>query len=290
MTKKIIIWYLLSTLSYVVFSYIVFFFPRSIGGHSLKILLSLLLVPILLYVFKNESIKVKTFKAITFSFSVIFLTFVGFLTNPSEFNFYLVSNLSTLFVLLSIIISYTISVNNSKISNLIIIFLFTSINLWTYFVGINLWINKVNFNSFSGFQNTPLPINNFKINFLEENESMDLTQIKDTIFVIDHWTSSCGACFKEFPKFEKIVLDYKSIKRIKFIALNSLQRKETPGEVYRIIENEDYNFDVGFMSIDQAKLIGVNVYPTYLIIKDNQVLYKGSSYNLRKGIQYSLSK
>lgn len=291
MIKKIIIWFLLSIFSYAILSYIPMFLPRSIGGHSFKILLSLVLVPILLYVFKNDSFKIKTLKAITFCFSVIFLTFVAILTNPEAFSLYLVSHMSTLFVLLSIVISYIISVNNNRLTNFIIILFFISLTFWSYFVGINLWINKVNFKSFSGFQNETLSsTNNFNVYFIKDTDSINLANVKDTVIVVDCWTSSCGACFKQFPKFEKIMLEFKSTPNIKFIALNTLQREEIPSEVYKLVGDEYSSFNVGFISKKQAESIGVNVYPTYLIIKNNQILYKGSSYNLKKGIRQALSK
>jgi|GEM_PF-6735550 len=113
-----------------------------------------------------------------------------------------------------------------------------------------------------------------KLNLINENnESIILP--KNGILVIDFWNTTCGICYKNFPRFEEIKKNYENRNDIKFIAINvPVKRNEDLQSRVNRINSLGYTFDKLY-SINQndvETLLNFNTYPNTIIVKDGEVI------------------
>lgn len=290
MIKKIFYWLVFSLITYLVISYIPFILPRSFGGHRLKIIFSFFLhFPLIVFFLKGETFKVKIIKTGIYTFSIVLLTSISILTNLKETSWYMVSHLSTLSSFLAVFLGFMYSILNFK-GKVTVVLSFFAFILWLSYSFFDIWMQRVNFETYTGRLQEPIPLIDFQVYALNNDKVFDFASSKEKIWVIDCWTSTCGACFELFPKFEKLANEYKEYDNIEFIALNSIYKGEKPEQNYQLIEERNLKFNVGFIDFETAKINGIKVYPTYLIVKNNQIVYLGTNNFLKKNIRFFLEK
>lgn len=94
--------------------------------------------------------------------------------------------------------------------------------------------------------------------------------------ILDFWTTSCGVCFKEFPKFEAIAKKYENREDVHFYAINVPTRMDKSLEEIAARINR-YNYDFkNLYAIDRKEveaLIETNTYPKILVIKNGEVIH-----------------
>lgn len=104
-----------------------------------------------------------------------------------------------------------------------------------------------------------------------------LSDLEGDIKVVDVWHRYCGPCIRGFPKVEELAQNYKDDPDVRFYTLaaplkdtSSLPSKETYQDLG--VEVEDGYLQEQWM----ADSLGVNFYPTTLIVKDDKIRYKGA--------------
>ncbi|WP_298332645.1 TlpA disulfide reductase family protein [uncultured Christiangramia sp.] len=109
------------------------------------------------------------------------------------------------------------------------------------------------------------------------NKERDTIQFdKNKIIALDFWTTSCAICFKKFPDFEKIYLKLKSNPDIKMYSVNVPLKRDEFEKTVRLVDSLNYQFPTLFAtSMEEARELGVKAYPHLIILKNGKVHYDG---------------
>lgn len=119
------------------------------------------------------------------------------------------------------------------------------------------------------------------VNFYDANlNNIELNKIKDKVIVLDFWTTSCGYCFREFPEFEKLALEYTKSEKICFYAVNIIHKRDSIENVIKGAKKLGYKFPFLFTTQTDVefiqKLFNVYLFPTVVILdKEGKIVYYG---------------
>ncbi len=205
-----------------------------------------------------------------FTFGVVFLLPFLILLYFSLFQLRLtyVSLPSSFFICIGCIAGLLFYKNNSK---LIPIGLLLFITCWLTFL-------KKPFYSFFTYNtiNGSILINKPVTNFYDSNNIMQPLSMPNKIYLLDFWTSTCGVCFSKFPIIDSIskLVD---TNKVEIIVVNIPIRNEHKEDNFKILNKFNYSFKKLYatsLSIaDSLEIIG---YPTTIVIKNNQAIFRGS--------------
>lgn len=152
-----------------------------------------------------------------------------------------------------------------------------SLCLFYFFIGWNLWSNKLCYGTFSG------NIIEYKVkqNLIfknKYNQNLNISQIKGRVVLLDFWNSKCGVCYSKFPEVQKVYDKYKQNPIVNFYSVNFfLDDIDKDGDAFRIIKERGYSFPV-LICRDKALLKRLNItgYPTVLIInRKGELVFRG---------------
>lgn len=151
-----------------------------------------------------------------------------------------------------------------------------ALSLYICIAGYQLWLNKLNFGTFTGDVNYKLqaPIEGYDV----YGHKVSLAEMKDKYVIIDFWNTGCGVCFTKFPKFQKLYDTYKSDRQFAFLSINKPLQRDTLGQAFATLQKKNYSFPI-MVPRDTLlpDLLGINYYPTTMIIdKHGSVIFKGS--------------
>lgn len=131
-------------------------------------------------------------------------------------------------------------------------------------------IKNVSTNEYNNFkmEGKAFPRFDFKdLNEIEYNNE----NTKGKIVVIKCWFIGCKACVAEFPDLNELVEKYQNRNDIAFISLASDQREK----LTQFLSKKSFDYAViANQSQFMSKELGINVYPTHLIIDRNGVIRK----------------
>jgi len=198
--------------------------------------------------------------------------------------------LYAIFLPLSLFLAHYIKNKNFFIKSIfpVIILLFSMYGFMNYLSYVR------NFNSRT---NTIAP----EITLVSKNkDTLYLDKIKDKIIVLDFWNSTCGICFKKFPDYEKVYLEYKNNSNVVLYSVNIPYSNESIDSNIKLAkEKVNYKFKNLFAkSSNLTDSLGFNSYPHLVILKDGKVRYNGQSifdpkikaHNVRKEIDRLLNE
>lgn len=145
-----------------------------------------------------------------------------------------------------------------------------------------------NFNSFFANKNARKyePVPSLKL-FNTNNESIRIDTIKDKIIILNFWTTNCGVCFKEFPKYEKSYLKYKKNPNLEFYGVHIPTSKDTLTNTKKLVESLAYKFPILYATSNRIpKKLNFNTYPHLIIIKNSKVRFSGQLITSEKVIYH----
>ncbi|MCD9188961.1 MAG: TlpA family protein disulfide reductase [Pyrinomonadaceae bacterium] len=149
-------------------------------------------------------------------------------------------------------------------------------SIFMFFEGWDYWIHRINFGTFTGkvhAYNLPTKFEalNEQKNLIEEND------LNNKIILLDFWTTTCGLCFKKFPKLQSIYDKYKDDSQVMILAVNSPIEEDKPNQAFEMIRERNLTFPVVVTKDeDLAEKFAVKGYPTTFVINQNkQIVYKG---------------
>lgn len=102
----------------------------------------------------------------------------------------------------------------------------------------------------------------------------DLNLRKDKTYLLDFWFTSCKGCYAGMEKF-KNWSENDSIKFDTIILVNVIMEEETFLENTNLVDDYGFRSTYTELSFDELKSLGIYEYPSHLIIKNDNVLYKG---------------
>ncbi|WP_421944347.1 TlpA disulfide reductase family protein [Pedobacter sp.] len=154
------------------------------------------------------------------------------------------------------------------------------LNVFIIVYGYPLWLNKLNYGTFSG----EVFIKNDQKIMAYDADGKKILIGEKPYTVLDFWFSSCKPCFDGFPEFQEVYLKYKPNKSIAFYAINTPMPNDKIGDSFHLIKSLNYTFPV-LQAKDGniAKKMLVVKYPTLILIdKEGNIIFKGEMQGLKK--------
>ncbi len=189
---------------------------------------------------------------------------------------------STLAYFVGTFLGWIIAYQSKKIQSVTFAFSIVIVG-WMYFRGYDLYLHYLNYGNLYGSM-TPIHVSK---NIIYKNEqSKTVTFPNDhSLIVLDVWNNGCGICYREFPKLEKLYKNYANRNDVKFYALNVALREDDIAKAKEITLAWDYTFPNLFLERKEyAGALGIQSYPTVLIIKNDSIVFKGDIDNVERVI------
>lgn len=167
---------------------------------------------------------------------------------------------------ISILLGYLNKIK-SKIFSLVFILLITFI----FNYGFDNWNSFIR--NYNARVNDKSPI----IELLSENNKIiKLDTIQNKIIVLDFWTTSCGVCFKKFPDYEKVYLEYKNNPDVAIYSVNIPIKRDTLLKTKELVKELGYKFPTLYASSSEIpQSLSFNLYPHLTILKNGRIRYNG---------------
>jgi len=167
--------------------------------------------------------------------------------------------------------------NHKSILNKVNLSVSVLIVLFTYFYGYSLWMNNLDFGSYTSEVHYRGPA---KIILTDKNAN-DFTVKKGKITVLDFWFVGCGACINDFPEFQKLYTNYKNNPGIQFLSVNQPYPRDKEVDRFSYLTNAGFSFPMA--ATKDTSLITsfqISVYPTVIILdEEGDVVFKGDIRN-----------
>ena len=255
-------------LKFIVSSFLVFVLVSFLGSFSFHI--KLIFGSILYFFFTVLSIKY--FKTIKPIFILIFilcpLLFFNLRIGLSNFERNWVVVPSTVFLILSTIFGFLFSKTTSKV---IPSFLLALICTWYLFFS-EKYEDKMQY-GVTKHENINFSTPQFKL--YSSKGVIFNTTLSHKILILDFWNTYCGPCYELFPTIDTI---YKKLDTSKYeiATVNIPFSGDKKEDNYNILDKYNYSF-VNLFAEDKkiADSFGVKYYPTTIVIKGNNVIYRG---------------
>jgi len=174
-----------------------------------------------------------------------------------------------LFVVLGMISGYIVYTcwKQRSYGKLIFPVLFLCMALTQAFVLHSYWLHFLNYGTF-----TPKVKESLKISPAEKEQ---LFKDKNKLYLLDFWSTSCGVCFKKFPKVQALYDQYKNNDKIEILTVNIRLPKDTNRMAQQLIVNRGYSFPVFVTNENFKNNFGVAYYPTVVMVKGDQIVFRG---------------
>jgi thiol-disulfide isomerase/thioredoxin len=136
-----------------------------------------------------------------------------------------------------------------------------------------MWLNKLNYGTFTGIQPVSVAIPEFQFTDKDGNTVTNL-DFSEKYTILDFWNTGCGFCFQKFPEFEEQYVKYRSNSKVSLYAVNVKLPRDREGISFDIISEKGYSFPtLQFGQIEDAKnIFGVIGYPTVVVLNPAGVM------------------
>lgn len=149
-----------------------------------------------------------------------------------------------------------------------------------------IYLALIVFNFYYGFDNWNSFIRNYnarvnqkspKIELLNNSDELiKLDTIQNKIIVLDFWTTSCGVCFKKFPDYEKVYLEYKNNPDVAIYSVNIPIKRDTLLKTKELVKELGYKFPTLYASSSEIpQSLSFNLYPHLTVLKNGRIRYNG---------------
>lgn len=205
-----------------------------------------------------------TYKNVIASFLPLLIIWITHLFLPdSELNTVIIY---IIFTPLTFLLGFYLR-NKSYLLKIVYPFILLFIGLYGF---VNLWYYMANYNA---YKMNASPVMLFTSN---RNDEIRLDTIQNKVIVLDYWTTRCGVCFKKFPDYDKLYLNYKDNSNVLIYAVNIPHKRDATGYAKSMIEKYNYQFPVLYSDSDTIpKQLGFHKYPHLIILKNGKVRYNG---------------
>jgi len=220
-----------------------------------------------------------------------------------DFSQTLISLPDFLFHLLGIVMGYLFYKSNRFFRVITLTFSLASC-LFLYFKGYEMWVHKLNFNTFTGTVADDGKV--YDLTFqTSAGDTLSLTNFKGKYLLLDCWYTYCGYCYMAMPKVQKLYDTYREDDRVSIASIHSYMKLGSLEKFYNEKKDEDYTtgskilrerqFTFPCFAIDKEnpilKEMGIKGYPTVLIFdRQSRLIFRGSIENAAKRIEQLLKE
>jgi thiol-disulfide isomerase/thioredoxin len=143
---------------------------------------------------------------------------------------------------------------------------------------------------YEGYKNFDGKVNEAKTTIGIIANSVDTMRLDgvDKFILLDFWTTRCGVCFQKFPKLQEAYDLYKNDKRVDIYAVNVPLPRDTALDPAGMIMKRGYTFPVYFATAGMETPLSIYGYPTALLIRNNNIIGRGSIENILKILEENL--
>ncbi|GAP72306.1 cytochrome c-type biogenesis protein ResA [Candidatus Symbiothrix dinenymphae] len=124
-----------------------------------------------------------------------------------------------------------------------------------------------------------------------DGEIITPSELKGKIVVFDFWSTSCGVCFRDFPKFDSIYQKYKNRDDIAIYSVNLPIPRDTEEQILDKIKSLNYSFPMLLASEDiyfYEKQFNFRGVPHLMILdKNGKIVFNGLP-NFKKKVAYNI--
>jgi len=187
----------------------------------------------------------------------------------------------TIFQIWGCVSAYIVYCSTKAIKATIIVLSFFMIGLYIHYLQ-PYWFNYSDYGNFTGKVEVK---QDKKWSLYNVNgDTMTQNNYSGKVVVFDFWTTSCGVCFKKFPILESLYLKYKSNPKVIIQAINIPIERDTVNMAFDIIQSRKYSFPVMVGLNNMDSVFNVEVYPTTIVMQNNNIIYKGTIDNAENAI------
>lgn len=216
------------------------------------------------YFFKSNLLKNKVLGLLIIILPVL-LSLIFF--NILQFKATWISMPSQAFLILAVACSFVYHKNNWLAVPIILACL---VFVWVGWLN-KYYIYKYTYNTITGNVSFKLP----QPSLYDSSGAIYPLVQKDKYYIVDFWETSCLYCYKEFPFIDSISKSADKL-RYEIITLNIPIRKESKEDNYNALNKFHYSFKKLYAeNISTADSFGVSGYPTTIVIKNQQVIFRG---------------
>ena len=222
------------------------------------------------------------------------ISLISFTIHIFSYPYTLVSLLETLIQLSSVFFAwlvYRIKNRYYQIPTLVLSFAFCFVLSTT---GYELWLNKLNYGSFTGRIESIHTSENVLVQNMK-GDTLALSSLKAEYLLVDCWSTTCGICYREMKNVQKLYDKYRDNPSIQIITLHARMEKnnESHDTGAEILKREGYTLPTLSINISDPNLkeLGVTAYPTVLIFnKDGKLVFRGNIDYGEKYLQAAVSE
>lgn len=175
-----------------------------------------------------------------------------------------------LFVVAGIVIGYQLF-RKPGFKNWLLASIAMGFSIWVYYDGYNMWLNKLNFGTYTGQVHKEMPQDySFKD---EKGNTVLLSQMQGKIVLLDFWSARCGVCWDKFPKVQELFDNYQTTEKV-IVSGVFIEYKEQEWEDNIEEFKNKYSFSTYRISKDNPLVtnLPITVFPTVAVFDQKGVL------------------
>lgn len=112
----------------------------------------------------------------------------------------------------------------------------------------------------------------------------------EKLYVLDCWNVRCGYCIKDLPDFQRLYDPYRHDARVVFCALDVGDTLDQVNELFGEEGMDGLDFPVAVCDKETARRLGVKVVPTYILIRNGQIVFRNDSQTLARRLNEFLER
>lgn len=165
-----------------------------------------------------------------------------------------------------------ISATKSKGLGIVSALLIVIITCYVQFYGYDRWINFLSYGPPVN-ERIALPELSFRT---KNGEAFGNELFRGKVVVLDFWTTTCGACFQEFPKLQLLSNTYSGSDQVNIYAVNIPLKRDTVNQSYKMLEKFQFSF-ANLNSNDSLimKKLNIQFVPMTFIVVDGVIKFIG---------------
>lgn len=158
--------------------------------------------------------------------------------------------------------------------------------------GYEMWLNKINYGNYILKADKDIPISDDWTVLNSDSCVFRFNDIREGYTIVDFWITTCGYCYKSFPKIEEMYNDFQTKKQLNIITVHCFKEEENHKTGDDIIRKLNYTFPVYSINIqsDLIEQLQINGFPRVCILKDGKVIYIGNLEGTEKIIRKLVNK
>lgn len=184
-------------------------------------------------------------------------------------------------------LSYLFYINRSIFVRVGIIFFSITLCVFHFFWGYFFWENYATYGH--AVENHIEPLPTFWQTYIQDPlTGMQYLSRPDAVIVLDFFSTGCGVCFEKFPLLQDLHEKYSGNPKVFVCAMNIPWKRDTAGMAVNMVRKRNFTFPVVIGRNKLDSIFQIAYYPTVIVVKNNQILYRGSIENVSPTIETAI--